>query len=47
VLCTDPPHALPVIAGAALGLLLLGIRNAWDTVTHVILTGSDDDTATR
>jgi hypothetical protein len=28
------------IAGAALGLLLIGIHNAWDTVTHIIVTNS-------
>jgi hypothetical protein len=25
-----------VVAGAALGLLLAGIHNAWDTVTHIV-----------
>lgn len=32
--------ALFVVAGAALGLLLLGIHNAWDTVTHIVVQGS-------
>ena len=27
-----------VIAASALGLLLIGIHNAWDTVTHIVLT---------
>jgi hypothetical protein len=31
-----------VIAGTALGLLLLGIRNAWDTVTHLVVQGSNE-----
>jgi hypothetical protein len=31
-----------VVAGTALGLLLLGIRNAWDTVTHLVVQGSSD-----
>lgn len=30
-------NALFVIAAAALGLLFIGIRNAWDTVTHIAL----------
>jgi hypothetical protein len=32
--------ALFVVAGAALGLLLIGIHNAWDTVTHIVVQGS-------
>lgn len=32
--------ALSVIAAAALGLLFVGIRNAWDTVTHLVMTRS-------
>ena len=35
--------ALFVVAGAALGLLLIGIHNAWDTVTHVVVTGARGD----
>jgi len=27
------------VAVVALGLLLIGIHNAWDTVTHVVITG--------
>ena len=30
-----------VIAAAALGLLLIGIHNAWDTVTYVVVTHGD------
>lgn len=32
------PAGLFAIAGAALGLLLIGIRNAWDTVTHLVVS---------
>ncbi len=32
--------ALFGIGGAALGLLLLGIHNAWDTVTYIVIAGS-------
>jgi hypothetical protein len=35
---------LSVIAAAALGLLLIGIHNSWDTVTHIVATNSGDDT---
>jgi hypothetical protein len=35
--------ALFVIAAAALGLLLIGIHNAWDTVTHLVTSGSRGD----
>jgi hypothetical protein len=30
-------RALFVVAGSALALLLIGIHNAWDTVTHIII----------
>lgn len=33
-----PRTALFVIAGAVLGLLLVAIHNAWDTVTYIVLT---------
>jgi hypothetical protein len=33
--------ALFVIGAAALGLLLIGIHNAWDTVTHVVATADE------
>ena len=29
------------IAASALGLLLIGIHNAWDTVTHIVLTDAE------
>ena len=32
-----------IIAGAALALLLIGIHNAWDSVTHVVVTSALDD----
>jgi hypothetical protein len=35
--------ALFVIGGAALSLLLIGIRNSWDTVTHIVVGGSRGD----
>ena len=31
------------IAAAALVLLFIGIHNAWDTVTHIMLGGVNDD----
>jgi hypothetical protein len=34
-----------VIGAAALGLLLIGIHNAWDSVTHIVVTGSHSDAA--
>jgi len=36
-LCTHTRVALFFIAGVALCLLLIGIRNAWDTVTHHVV----------
>jgi hypothetical protein len=38
--------ALFAIGAAALGLLLIGIHNAWDTVTHIVvvrLHGGDEE----
>jgi hypothetical protein len=35
--------ALSVIAAATLGLLLIGIHNSCDTVTHIVATSSEDD----
>ena len=43
---TTTQLALFVIGAAALGLLLVGIHNAWDTVTHV-LVGSSHRGATK
>jgi hypothetical protein len=41
---TTTQVALFGIGGAALGLLLLGIHNAWDTVTYIVVGGSHGDT---
>jgi hypothetical protein len=35
----DPDHALFATGTAALLLMLVGIHNAWDTVTFIVLTG--------
>ena len=43
LLQTTTEVALFGIAGAALGLLLLGIHNAWDTVTYIVVGGSQSD----
>jgi len=32
-----------VIGAAALGLLLVGIHNAWDSVTHLVVGGGHQD----
>ena len=32
-----------MVAGSALALLLVGIRNAWDTVTHIVVRGNAED----
>ncbi len=41
-----PPTALIVVAGAALAMLLIGIHNAWDSVTHIVAVGSQDNSTT-
>lgn len=43
LLRTAPHTALFVIGAAALGLLLIGIHNAWDAVTHIVAPGTDGD----
>jgi len=43
LLCTAPQHALFCIGSAALGLLLIGIHNAWDTVTHIVVSSADGE----
>ena len=43
LLGTTTEVALFVIGGAALSLLLIGIRNSWDTVTHIVVTGPQSD----
>jgi hypothetical protein len=35
VLPRDPEHSLFTVGAAVLGLVLIGIHNAWDTVTYV------------
>jgi hypothetical protein len=32
-----------VVASAALGLLLIGIHNVWDSFTHIVVSDSDGD----
>ena len=44
LLSMDSRHALFAIGTAALGLLIIGIHNAWDTVTHVVVSSSENDT---
>jgi hypothetical protein len=41
LLRTNTRVALFFAAAAALGLLLIGIRNAWDTVTHIVTSESE------
>jgi hypothetical protein len=43
VLRTNMPLALFGIGTAALGLLIIGIHNAWDTVTHLVTTALPAD----
>ena len=43
VLRASPELALFAIAAAALGLLLIGIHNAWDTVTHLVVSDGRGD----
>lgn len=38
LLWVDAPHTLFLVAGAAFGLLSIGIHNAWDSVTHLVIT---------
>jgi len=38
------PTALFLIAGSAVAMLLIGIHNAWDTVTHLVTTAGEDET---
>jgi hypothetical protein len=42
LLRADTHRALFAIAGAALGLLLVAIHNAWDTVTYIVLNAERD-----
>ena len=47
LLGTTPRAALFVIAAAALGLLLIGIHNAWDSVTHIVVTAVQRDASKK
>jgi hypothetical protein len=47
VLRTDHPPALFGIAAAALGLLFVGIHNAWDSVMHIVVTSADGGATKR
>ena len=38
----DPQDSEFVIASTALALLLIGIHNAWDTVTHIVVTSEQN-----
>jgi hypothetical protein len=40
---TPSPLPMLVIGAAALGLLLVGIHNAWDSVTHMVVRGGHGD----
>ena len=42
---TVTQSALFVIGAAALGLLLIGIHNAWDTVTYMVISRPSDSSA--
>jgi hypothetical protein len=46
-LSTTTQTALIVIGAAALGLLVIGIHNAWDSVTHIVAGGAQEDWNTR
>jgi hypothetical protein len=43
LLGTTPRTALFLTGAAALGLLLIGVHNAWDTITHVVVSGAPGD----
>jgi hypothetical protein len=43
VLRRDPEHSLFAIGSSVLGLVLIGIHNAWDTVTYVTIAQSERD----
>jgi hypothetical protein len=42
-----PTHALFLVGAATLCLLFVGIRNAWDTITHLVVSELQDDAAKR
>jgi hypothetical protein len=43
VVRTQTRLALFAVASVALGLLLIGIHNAWDTVTHIVVSHPDGE----
>lgn len=43
VLIAQTEIDLFAIGGAALGLLLIGVHNAWDSVTHIVVTGAEQE----
>jgi hypothetical protein len=43
MLASAPARALFLVGSAALGLLLIGIHNAWDTVTHAVVSRRRQD----
>ena len=45
ILWSRPVPSLFVIGGATLSILLIGIRNAWDTVTHIVSVARQNDAA--
>jgi hypothetical protein len=44
LLPSHPELAFFVIGAVALGLLLIGIHNAWDSVTHVVISSAGGGT---
>jgi hypothetical protein len=42
--CLAPRVGLYTLAAALLGLLLVGIRNAWDSVTHLAIAANQSNT---
>jgi hypothetical protein len=47
LLGTTPHAALFVIGASTLGLLLIGIHNAWDSVTHIVVTNYGGDASKK
>jgi hypothetical protein len=47
LLRTIPRTALFVVGAAALGLLLIAIHNAWDSVTHIVVTAVQHDASKK
>jgi len=47
LLGTTPHAALFVIGTAALSLLLIAIHNAWDSITHLVVTSNHGDAPKR